>query len=48
VVGIEESVACRETLCDRKNSNWSDRESQKNTHMGKVKGRKRKESSVFD
>jgi len=48
VVGIEESVAWRETLCDRKNSNWCDRESQKNTHMGKVGGRERKEIAVFD
>jgi len=48
VVGIEESVAWRETICDRKDSNWYDRESQKNTHMGKVGGRKMKESTVFD
>ena len=48
MVGIEESVAWRETICDRKDSNWYDRESQKNTHMGKVGGRKMKESTVFD
>jgi hypothetical protein len=48
VVVIEESVAWREMLCDRKNSNWYDSETQENTHMGKVGGRKRKESAIFD
>ena len=50
VVGTEGSVvvsvAWTETLCDRRNSNWHDSETQ-NIQISKVGGRKRKESAVF-
>jgi hypothetical protein len=35
-------------LCDRRNSNWCDCETQENNHVSKVGGRKRKESAIFD
>jgi len=38
----------RETLCDRKSANRSDSETQENTHVSKVGGRKRKEIAIFD
>ena len=51
VVGIEGmkvvSATWTEMLCDRRNSNRCDSETQ-DTHISKVGGRKRKESAVLD
>jgi len=35
-------------FCDGRNSNRCDSETQENTHVGKVGGRKRKESAIID
>jgi hypothetical protein len=46
VVGMDSmvvvSVTWKEMLCDRRNSNQCDSETQENTHISKMGGRKRK------
>jgi len=39
---------CREMLHDRRNFNRYDSETEENTHMSKVEGKKRKKSAIFD
>ena len=42
------NIHWREMFCDRRNTNRCFRETQENTYMNKVRGRKRKENVIFD
>jgi hypothetical protein len=42
------SAALERGVHDRRNSNRYDSDTQENTHMSKVRRRKRKESAIFD